>query len=176
MKAIEPIYNDLSKNKLLERCLGGFTQNSNESYNQFIWKLSPKHLPGGAVPVGIAAYLSACIFNEGQASILKVFKWLGVPCGSNSHEFSGRKTQPGRTEWLVDINCTFWRLLRVQNKHSMAPESTLTCKFTYFTLKLTKSTLKTLNVIISKSCFSKNTDSVSMIAYKPFNRFSLSFF
>ena len=41
----------------------------------------------GAVPVGIAAYLSACIFNEGQASILKVFEGLGVPCESNSHEF-----------------------------------------------------------------------------------------
>ena len=66
---------------------------------------------------------------------------------------SGPKTQPGRPEWLVDnIN------------------------WTYFTLKLTKSTLKTLNVIISKSCFSKSTDTVSMIAYKPFDRFSLSFF
>ena len=39
------------------------------------------------MPVGIAANLSACIFNEGQASILKVFEGLGVPCGSNSHEF-----------------------------------------------------------------------------------------
>ena len=87
LKAIETIYNDLSKDELLERCLGGFTQNSNERYNQLIWKLSPKHLPGGAVTVGIAVYLSACIFNEGQASILKVFEGLGVPCGSNSHEF-----------------------------------------------------------------------------------------
>ena len=87
LKAIEPIYNDLSKDELLERCLGGFTQNSNESYNQLIWKRSPKHLPRGAVPVEIAAYLSACIFNEGQASILKVVEGLGVPCGSNSHEF-----------------------------------------------------------------------------------------
>ena len=60
LKAIEPIYNDLSKDELLERCLGGFTQNSNESYNQLIWKLSPKYLSGGAVTVGIAAYLSAC--------------------------------------------------------------------------------------------------------------------
>ena len=60
---------------------------SGDGTSQLIWKLSPKHLPGGAVPVGIAAYLSACIFNEGKASILKVFEGLGVPCGSNSHEF-----------------------------------------------------------------------------------------
>ena len=146
----------------MERRLDSFTQNSNESYNQLIWKLSSKHLPEGAVQVGIAAYLSACIFNEGQASILKVFEGCraeATPMNSSKMRTrnafpwpsSGRKTQPGRPEWLVDnINWTFWRLLRVQNKHSMAPESTMTCKFTYFTSKLTKSTLKPFNVIISK--------------------------
>lgn len=31
--AIKPIYEDLSKEELLERCIGGFTQNNNESLN-----------------------------------------------------------------------------------------------------------------------------------------------
>lgn len=93
LNVIKPIYEDLTKDDLLERCLGGFTQNNNESYNQLIWKLSPKHLPGGVVPVKIAAYASACIFNEGQTSILKMFEAMGVPCGSNSHEYVAQQDE-----------------------------------------------------------------------------------
>lgn len=36
-EAILPIYTDLSNEKLLERCVGGFMQNNNESYNQLLW-------------------------------------------------------------------------------------------------------------------------------------------
>lgn len=93
LKIMKPIYEQLSKDELLERCLGGFTQNNNESYNQLIWKLTPKHLPGGAVPVGIAAHTAACIFNEGQTSILKMFEAMGVPCGSNSHEYVAQQDE-----------------------------------------------------------------------------------
>ena len=32
-EAITPGYEDLSRNELLERCIGGFTQNVNESFN-----------------------------------------------------------------------------------------------------------------------------------------------
>jgi len=73
LEAIKPIYVDLSKRELLDRCVGGFTQNNNESYNQLIWKISPKSLSGGALPVKIAAYISACIFNEGNIALLKIF-------------------------------------------------------------------------------------------------------
>lgn len=43
-KTVLPIYKDLSKDDLLERCLGGHTQNANESFNSTIWRLGPKHL------------------------------------------------------------------------------------------------------------------------------------
>ncbi|KAL7296866.1 hypothetical protein TKK_0010260 [Trichogramma kaykai] len=36
LAAIKPIYKELSSDKLLERCAGGFLQNNNESYNQLI--------------------------------------------------------------------------------------------------------------------------------------------
>ena len=42
LAAIKPIYEDLSKDALLERCVGGFTQNNNESLNQLVSKISPK--------------------------------------------------------------------------------------------------------------------------------------
>ena len=56
--AIFPIHEDLSNEKLLERCVGGFTQNNNESYNQLIWKVSPKIVPSGSNIVEIAAYIA----------------------------------------------------------------------------------------------------------------------
>lgn len=46
-KNILPIFEDLSREELLERCLGGHTQNANESFNATIWRLAPKHLHCG---------------------------------------------------------------------------------------------------------------------------------
>ena len=34
--AIKPIYESLTNEELLQRCIGGFTQNSNESFNQIV--------------------------------------------------------------------------------------------------------------------------------------------
>jgi len=62
LTVIKSIYNNLSKKELLERCIGEFMQNNNESYNQLIWKINPKNLPDSALPVEIATYTSACIF------------------------------------------------------------------------------------------------------------------
>ncbi len=69
-EAIPPIFTYLSSENLLERCVGGFNQNNNESYNQLIWKISPKIVPAGSNTVEIAAYIAAGIFNEGMASLL----------------------------------------------------------------------------------------------------------
>ena len=66
MKAIQPVYEDLSKDELLERCLGGFTQNANESLNQLIWKIAPKKLSGSKPIVEFASHVAACTFNEGE--------------------------------------------------------------------------------------------------------------
>lgn len=63
-EAIKPIYEDLSKDALLQRCLGGFTQNNNESLNQLIWKISPKSVSGTTIVVEIAANVAACTFMK----------------------------------------------------------------------------------------------------------------
>ena len=70
LNAIKPIYEDLSKDALLERCVGGFTQNNNESLNQLIWKISPKHLNGASVIVENADYVAASVFNESSFALL----------------------------------------------------------------------------------------------------------
>ncbi|EZA50167.1 hypothetical protein X777_11230 [Ooceraea biroi] len=93
LTAIKPIYENLSKQELLDRCVGGFTQNNNESYNQLIWKISPKILPSGSIPIEIAAYVSACVFNEGSKALLQIMQTMGISTGPNAHAFVADEDQ-----------------------------------------------------------------------------------
>lgn len=90
LDAIRPIYNDLSKETLLERCVGGFNQNNNESFNQLIWKISPKIVSSGAIVVNLAAYIAVGLFNEGSKSLLFYLNSIGVSCGHNAHEYADK--------------------------------------------------------------------------------------
>lgn len=85
---IWPIYEDLSNDDLLQRCLGGYTQNANESLNSLIWKFAPKHLHSGFETVEIAANLAGCIFNEGYLSILWIMKDLNIEIGERSFDYA----------------------------------------------------------------------------------------
>jgi len=64
LEVIKPIYEDLTSNNLLERCLGTEIQNNNESLNSLIWTFSPKYIHSGAKTVQIVAFLTVG-FNEG---------------------------------------------------------------------------------------------------------------
>lgn len=86
--AILPIYQDLSRDDLLDRCLGGYTQNSNESLNALIWKFAPKHLHSGKEIVEIAAYIGASIYNEGYSAILWMMADLGILIGEKCHAYA----------------------------------------------------------------------------------------
>ncbi|XP_071579129.1 uncharacterized protein [Temnothorax nylanderi] len=87
-KNILPIYENLSKKDLLERCLGGHTQNANESFNSTIWRLAPKHLHSGVKIIEIAAYITAGIFNEGYFAVLKIMEILQIKIGPQCKLFA----------------------------------------------------------------------------------------
>ncbi|XP_063986122.1 uncharacterized protein LOC135167084 isoform X2 [Diachasmimorpha longicaudata] len=95
LTAMKPIYEDLSKDELLERCVGGFTQNNNESFNQLIWKITPKILPAGSIIVQIAALIVACTFNEGISALLLIMHSMDLKLGPNSHNYA-RKIDENR--------------------------------------------------------------------------------
>ena len=78
---ILPIYEDLCNDDLLRRCLGGYTQNSNESFNSTIWRFDPKYLNSGVTTVETASYIAAILFNEGYSAILKIIKLLNLKIG-----------------------------------------------------------------------------------------------
>ena len=71
-KAIKPVYDDLSRDELLNRCLEGFTQNSNESFNAVVWNLAPKAYSSGKKVLNIATDIAVCNFNEGLQNVLKI--------------------------------------------------------------------------------------------------------
>lgn len=87
-KHIFSIYQDLSNKDLLERCIGGHTQNANESFNATIWRLAPKHLNVGIKIIEIAAYIAACVFNEDYNSVLKIMNILEIKIGQQCRMFA----------------------------------------------------------------------------------------
>jgi len=85
---LKPIYEELSQNELLERCLGSNTQNNNESFNACVWRLAPKQVYCGKKLLEIATQTATCIFNEGQKPILKILETMGCSLGNGSISFA----------------------------------------------------------------------------------------
>lgn len=86
MDAIKPIFNDLSHPKLLQRCLGGKTQNNNESLNSLIWKLCPKTLGTGKRIAEIATNEAIILFNDGNVGKIKLMQELGLNVGNYAQD------------------------------------------------------------------------------------------
>ena len=76
VKLLQPIYNRLGSAVLLERCLGGYTQNPNESLHSTVWKLCPKELFLGRMAVDTACAIAVCRFNDGATSLYDISKRL----------------------------------------------------------------------------------------------------
>jgi len=65
---------DLSSDDLLNRCLGEYTQHSNESFNSLVWSIAPRSKSNEKTIVDIAYDLAIPIFNDGFTSILEVMQ------------------------------------------------------------------------------------------------------
>jgi hypothetical protein len=86
-EAIRPIYEDLSRDELLNRCLGGYTQNSNESFNSTVWHLAPKNYSSGKKILQIASDIAVCNFNDGLINVLRIMKVMDMNIGPQSYNF-----------------------------------------------------------------------------------------
>ncbi|GFU43177.1 uncharacterized protein TNCV_3775491 [Trichonephila clavipes] len=87
MDAIKHVFNDLSQPKLLQKCLGGKTQNNNESINLLIWKLCTKTLGCGRKIVDISTNEAIVIFNDDNQGRRKIMHSLGLTVGPFAHKF-----------------------------------------------------------------------------------------
>ncbi|KAK3911583.1 Halomucin [Frankliniella fusca] len=98
MEACRKVFEDLTSPDLLERCIGGYTQNPNESVNNLMWLGCPEVRFFGKKTVDIAAAEGILQFNDGCRSKIKVMREMGVEPGINCinwaiSEDSGRVVQ-----------------------------------------------------------------------------------
>ena len=88
---IEPIFRDLSKDELLEKCLHGKTQNCNEAFNQVIWGRCPKQVYVGRKILELGVSSAVLSYNEGARGIFSVFQKLGISYGAFAEHISAQK-------------------------------------------------------------------------------------
>jgi len=67
-EAMKKTYEELNSDELLTRCLGGFTQNSNESFNAMVWTIASN----GKTVLDITVNLAVIYFNDGYKGIMQV--------------------------------------------------------------------------------------------------------
>ncbi|GFW36275.1 uncharacterized protein TNCV_4931371 [Trichonephila clavipes] len=77
---IKPVFADLSHPALLKKCLGGKTQNPNESLNSLIWKFCPKTIGSR---LQIAANLETSVFNDGNQILITILEKFGLKINRN---------------------------------------------------------------------------------------------
>ncbi|KAE8746814.1 hypothetical protein FOCC_FOCC006449 [Frankliniella occidentalis] len=88
MEACKKVFVDLTSDELLARCIGGYTQNPNESVNNLIWLGCPKVRFFGKKTVDIAAAEGILQFNDGCRSKIKVLREMGVQPGNSCINWS----------------------------------------------------------------------------------------
>ena len=77
---IKPIFTELSKLELLEKCVLGATQNQNESFNNIIWSWCPKTGFCSVEIVEIEVNQAVITFNHGLEGLSPLFvKLFGFP-------------------------------------------------------------------------------------------------
>ena len=86
-KKLEPIFRELSTPELLERCLHGNTQNSNESLNGLIWARCPKTIFVSRSVLEMSVSSAILIFNSGKRGLFDVFTNCGLEIGSYTETF-----------------------------------------------------------------------------------------
>lgn len=78
---LKPIFIDLSKDSLLEKCLHGKTQNNNECLNNMLWCKCPKSVYVGRNVMEMGASSAIICFNDGVGGIINVITESGLDPG-----------------------------------------------------------------------------------------------
>lgn len=84
---VKPIYQRLTEDGLLQKCLHGKTQNQNESFNGMIWQRIPKAVYVGKDLLELGLFDAVAHFNMGSQTILQLFKALGITPGAYTAKF-----------------------------------------------------------------------------------------
>ena len=81
MDKVKDVFDDLSKEDLLEKVAHGKTQNANECANSTVWNLLSKNGFANRRLVELTGYMAICLYNDGKIAVMDVLSSLGVPIG-----------------------------------------------------------------------------------------------
>ena len=81
LQHLRPIFLDLSKDELLQKCLHGKTQNQNECFNGTVWNRLPKTQYVGLDQFEFGVYDAVAYFNIGAKAVLQIYERLGMDPG-----------------------------------------------------------------------------------------------
>ena len=79
---VKPVFEELSTDKLLRKCLHGLTQNQNESFNATIWERLPKTRFDSRTQLEFGVYDAVANFNIGRKASVLIFEKLNIPSGA----------------------------------------------------------------------------------------------
>ena len=91
LDVLKPVFKNLTKNELLNRCLKGLTQNQNQAINGILWSKSPKTKFCGKTKVVLAVTDTVSYFNTGAASQIALLNSISIESSSNM--FSAMRKQ-----------------------------------------------------------------------------------
>jgi hypothetical protein len=102
--AIQPVFDRLSSDDLLEKCLHGGDQNANESLHSGVWQVIPKVRFVGRKTLSYGVSLATVLFNEGEQGRLDICSYLGYKPGKylESHAVEMNKVRIQKSEQRCD--------------------------------------------------------------------------
>ena len=83
LKELRPLFERLTADHLLERCLMGLTQNQNEALNGILWSICPKPKFCGRMRLETAVCEAVCHFNKGATGKSDLISSFGIQPGHN---------------------------------------------------------------------------------------------
>jgi hypothetical protein len=78
---VKAVFQRLTDNSLLEKCLHGKTQHQDEALNTVIWQIIPKEVFVHRDSLEIGVYDAVLHFNIGCDAIVELFKSMNIPAG-----------------------------------------------------------------------------------------------
>jgi len=88
---LQPIFQDLSSENLLQKCMHGTTQNVNEAINNIIWNKCPKNVYVERFTLEIGVCSAILNYNSGISAISGVLKSAGCPVGFFTRKFCEKR-------------------------------------------------------------------------------------
>ncbi|KAK3883276.1 hypothetical protein Pcinc_012405 [Petrolisthes cinctipes] len=90
LQLVRKVYERLTNDDMMKRCLKGHTQNPNESFHSRVWLYSPKHLNTSKNKLDFAVARAVSVYNAGYKDS-NIYESLGIPFTKTTEKYLDNK-------------------------------------------------------------------------------------